>query len=282
MRALQKSIPRTVWVAFTFLIVLSIAALLADWLSPYTFDEQVLEDRLSTPSWSHWMGTDALGRDLLTRVLFGARLSLTIGLVTGAVGLVFGTFVGIVSGWKGKWLDLFLMRATDFVSILPSTLIAILLTVFVGRGFWGIFAALVFTSWMNHARIIRGQVLLLKTLPSIEAAHALGASELRILTRHILPSLWGTIIVSLLFQIPANIMAESFLAFLGLGFEPPYSSWGTLAQDGFRAMRSYPHLILFPGLTLYFAMTAFQILGEYLLKRLQGKSQYSQNSRIEA
>jgi len=272
----------SVRLALTFLIVLSLAALFAEWVSPYRFDEQIIEDRLSGPSLQHWMGTDSLGRDLLTRILFGARLSLSIGFLTGLFGLLLGTLIGVVAAWRGGWVDIILMRLTDFLTTLPSILIAILLTLFFGRGFFGIFFALVCTSWMTHARIVRGNVLQLRSLPFIESAIALGASEPQLLWRHILPSLWGSIFVSLSFQIPANIMAESFLAFLGLGFEPPYSSWGTLAQDGFRAMRSFPHLILFPGLTLYFSLVGFQILSNHFMTRSLGHSQYSQNSRLEA
>jgi oligopeptide transport system permease protein len=160
----------------------------------------------------------------------------------------------------------------DLFYIFPSILLAILLMVVLGRGFVGILLALGMTAWVTQARLVRGQVLQAKEMSYVEAARALGVRRPAIILRHILPNLWGPIIVSLSFQIPTNIMAESFLSFIGLGLQPPFSSWGTLASEGFRAMKSYPHLIIFPGTVLFVTMLAFNYLGDGLRDALDPRS----------
>jgi oligopeptide transport system permease protein len=230
--------------------------------------EQDIAVRLLGPSWAHLMGTDALGRDLLSRISDGARLSLATGVLTALVALVFGTTIGGLAGWKGGITDRTLVRIIDVFSIFPSVLLAILLTVFVGRGFMGILLALGLTGWMQLARLVRAQVMQMKEYPWVEAARAVGAPEWRILLHHLLPNLWSPILISLAFQIPTSILSESFLSFIGLGLEPPLASWGTLAAEGFRAMKSYPHLILFPGGILFATLLSFQLLAEGLRRTL--------------
>lgn len=168
------------------------------------------------------------------------------------------------------------MRIVDIFYIFPSLLVAILLTAFLGRGFFGILFALALTSWVTHARLVRNLTLQAKEMLYVEGARALGANGTRIIFRHILPNILSAMIVSLTFQIPTNIMSESFLAFIGLGLEPPYSSWGTLANEGFRAMKSYPHLILFPGVVLFITLLAFNVLGDGIRDMLdpQGKRDF--------
>lgn len=255
-------------VSLGVLVSVGSAALLAPWVAPYPFDEQRIERQLEAPSREHWMGTDTLGRDLYSRVLYGARASLLIGLLTAFFALGLGTLTGAIAGYRGGWVDHVLMRVVDGFSIFPSLLLAILLLLWLGQGMGGILLALGLTSWVTQARLVRAQVLQARELPYVEAARSLGTSAPRILLRHILPNLWGPILVSITFQIPSNILAESFLSFLGLGLQPPLSSWGTLANEGFRAMRSYPHLILFPGGVLFVTMLAFNFLGDELRDRL--------------
>ncbi len=255
-----------------FLLLLLLAALFSNQLSPYAFDEQNIEARLQLPSLQFYMGTDTLGRDLFSRILFGARMSLAVGITTALSSLIIGTLVGAFAGYYGKWLDHLLTRVVDFFQIFPSLLMAILLSLVVGRGFFGIFMAISFTAWVQQARLVRNQYLQAREMAYVEAARALGQSTLKIMFRHILPNLWGPILVSLTFQIPTNIMAESFLSFIGLGLEPPLSSWGTLANEGFRAMRAFPHLIIFPGGILFLTMLAFQFFGDGLKDVLDPKS----------
>jgi oligopeptide transport system permease protein len=246
------------------------------WLSPYTasgFDEKRL---LQPPSRAHWMGTDALGRDLATRVLYGARVSLAVGLGTAVVSLLIGTAYGMISGFKGGGLDELLMRIVDIFYGLPDMLIFILLSLLFGRNIIGLLVALGLVSWVRFARVARGQVLQAKEFLFVEGARAMGGGRARIVLRHILPNILGPIIVTLTFSVPAAILAESTLSFIGLGINDPYSpwgtSWGTLAQDGWRAMRSYPHLILFPGLAIFLTILAFNTLGTALRDVLDPKA----------
>lgn len=251
-------------ISLVFLLGMTALALLAPHVTRYSYDEQDISRRLESPSVDHWMGTDALGRDVYSRVIYGARMSLAVGISTTLFALLLGTLTGAAAGFWGGWIDTVLMRAVDLFFIFPSLLTAILLTILVGRGFTGILLAIGLTAWVTQARLVRAQVQQAREAAYVESARALGQSAWRILLRHILPNLWGPIVVSLSLQIPSNIMAESFLSFIGLGLQPPYSSWGTLANEGFRAMKSYPHLILFPGGVLFTTLMAFNYLGDGL------------------
>ncbi len=254
--------------SLVFLCLVACAALLAPWLASYSYLDQNLAERLAGPSMTHWMGTDALGRDQFARILYGARMSLAVGLVSAACALFVGTSLGALAGFFGGITDRLVLRLADLTSALPSVLLAILLMLLLGRGFAGIFVALALVAWVPQARLVRGQVLQARELAYVEAARAIGLPPLRILARHVLPNLAGPMVVSLSMQVPSAIMAESFLSFIGLGLAPPFSSWGTLANEGFRGMRSYPHLILFPGGALFLTLFAFNILGEALRDRL--------------
>ena len=245
-----------------FLVVVSLGAAFAPQITRQSYEIQNIDEKLETPSQAHWLGTDTLGRDLYSRIVYGARMSLAVGVLTALLSLTVGTLVGAIAGFRGGKTDSFLMRVVDLFYIFPSLLIAILLTVFFGRGFFGILLALSLTSWVTHARLVRNLVLQAKEMLYVESARSLGVRSARILFRHILPNIMGPMIVSLTFQIPTNIMRESFLSFIGLGLEPPYSSWGTLANEGFRAMKSFPHLILFPGAILFVTLIAFNALGD--------------------
>jgi oligopeptide transport system permease protein len=247
-------------------------AIFAPWVTPYSYETQIIADKLQGPSWKHWMGTDTLGRDVYSRIVYGAQMSLAVGVLTSLFALALGTVTGAVAGYKGGWVDQLLMRVVDLFYTFPSILLAILITIVLGRGAPGILLALGLTAWVTQARLVRGQVLQAKEMAYVESAKAMGVTDFSVVWKHILPNLWGPIIVSLTFQIPTNIMAESFLSFIGLGLQPPFSSWGTLANDGFRAMRAYPHLIIFPGTVLFVSMLAFNYLGDGLRDLLDPQS----------
>jgi oligopeptide transport system permease protein len=259
-----------------FVLAVATVALLAPWISPYSAGGLEEKRILEAPSWSHWMGTDALGRDLLTRVLFGARVSMAVGIGTALIAFVIGTAYGLVSGFKGGSLDSFMMRVVDIFYGLPDMLIFILLSLVLGRNIGGLLLALGLVSWVRFARIVRGQVLQAKEFLFVEGAQAMGASRRRTVLRHILPNIFGPIIVTLTFSIPAAILAESTLSFIGIGINDPYSSWGTswgsLAQDGWRAMRTYPHIIFFPAAAIFLTILAFNTLGNALRDALDPKS----------
>ena len=248
-----------------FIALIALVAVFAPWISPYPvggLDEKRL---LESPSWAHWMGTDGLGRDLFTRVLYGARVSLAVGLGTSLMALLIGTIYGLIAGFKGGNWDHAMMRVVDIFYGLPDMLIFILLSLVLGRNIGGLLIALGLVSWVRFARIARGQVLQAKEFLFVEGARSLGASRRRIVLRHILPNIIGPIIVTLTFSIPSAILAESTLSFIGIGINDPYSawgtSWGTLAQDGYRAMRSYPHVIAFPAAAIFFTILGFNTLG---------------------
>lgn len=265
------------WLVTSGVVVSVVIALgfLAPWIAPYAAGGLEAKSLLEPPSTAHWMGTDGLGRDLLTRVLYGARVSITVGVGTALIALVIGTGYGMIAGFKGGRWDHFMMRTVDVFYGLPDLLIFILLSLVLGRNVGGLLIALGLVTWVRFARIARGQVLQAKELLFVESAAALGSPRSRILLRHILPNIIGPIIVTLTFSIPSAILAESTLSFIGLGINDPYSawgtSWGTLAQDGYRAMRSYPHVIAFPAAAIFVTILAFNILGNGLRDLLDPK-----------
>ena len=234
----------------------------------YSYETQDTLNTLAAPGFDHWMGTDRLGRDLFSRLIYGARVSLFIGVATTLLALLIGTVYGASSGYVGGRTDSVMMRFVDVVFALPDMLMIILITVMMGRGVMGMFIALTLVSWVTVARLVRGEVLRIKEYTYIEAAHALGAGDLRILLREILPNILGLMIVTLTFRIPVAILAESTLSFIGLGIAPPFSSWGTLANEGWKAIKFYPHLILFPSIAIFLTILSFNFLGEELRDRL--------------
>ena len=256
-----------IWSA-SFVLLVTLLGFLAPWVTPYALGGLEEKRLLESPSWSHWMGTDGLGRDLLMRVLYGARVSITVGLGTALIALIIGTTYGLIAGFKGGNWDHLMMRIVDIFYGLPDMLIFILLSLLFGRNISGLLIALGLVTWVRFARVTRGQVLQAKEFLFVESANALGASRRRTVLRHILPNIMGPIIVTLTFSIPSAILAESTLSFIGIGINDPYSpwgtSWGTLAQDGYRAMRTYPHVIAFPAAAIFFTILSFNTLGNYL------------------
>ncbi|MGH7291974.1 MAG: ABC transporter permease [Myxococcota bacterium] len=253
---------------------LVLLALAGDRVAGYRFDAQDSAHALESPSRAHWLGTDALGRDQLARLAEGARVSLLVAVGATSLALAIGLGYGLVAGWLGGRIDGVMMRVVDVVYALPDVLVIVLLIEVlqvtlagvpdVARRIAALVAALGFVGWVGVARLVRALVLQAREETWVEAARALGLRNRRILLRHVLPNISGPILVAAAFQIPAAILAESTLSFIGLGIQPPFSSWGTLASDGFEAMRSYPHLILFPCIAIFIALLGFHLLGELL------------------
>ena len=256
-----------------FLFIILSVSLLAPWVAPYSYQEQDTLNILAFPGVEHFLGTDRLGRDLLSRMIYGARVSLFVGVFSTLIALVIGTVYGMISAYVGGKTDNLMMRVVDVVFALPDLLMIILITVLMGRGVVGVFIALTMVSWVTIARLVRGEVLRIKEYPFILAAKALGASHFRIMLREIFPNILGILVVTLSFRIPVAILAESTLSFIGLGIAPPASSWGTLASDGWTAIKFYPHLILFPSLAIFFTILSFNFLGEGLREYLDPRAQ---------
>ena len=256
-----------------FLFIIFSVSLLAPWVSPYSYQQQDTVNILAFPGMDHFLGTDRLGRDLLSRMIYGARVSLFVGVFSTLIALVIGTVYGTISAYVGGKTDNLMMRVVDVVFALPDLLMIILITVLMGRGVVGVFIALTMVSWVTIARLVRGEVLRIKEYPFILAAKALGASHFRIMLREIFPNILGILVVTLSFRIPVAILAESTLSFIGLGIAPPASSWGTLASDGWTAIKFYPHLILFPSLAIFFTILSFNFLGEGLREYLDPRAQ---------
>ncbi len=248
-----------------FLVVLSAAAMLAPWL-PGLQDPALQDLRLGAtrPSQVHWFGTDELGRDAFARVVWGGRISLLVGFVGTLVSLVVGVTYGAVSGYAGGRTDDAMMRVVDVLYSLPYIFLVILLLVFFSKSIVMLFVALGLVQWLTMARIVRGQVLSLKTQTFVEAARALGVGDAGIVFRHIVPNTLGPVIVYTTLTVPAVMLQEAFLSFLGLGVQPPAASWGTLVSDGAKVLALFPWLVIFPGAALSLTLLGFNFLGDGL------------------
>ncbi len=250
--------------ALAALALIALFSFIGPAFSPYTETDQSLERNFEPPTAGHWFGMDGLGRDLMTRVMYGGRVSLAVGIVGAALSLLIGVAVGGLAGMAGGAIETFLMRAIDFLYGIPLLLIVIALMVALGQGLGNVFMALGLVYWLGMARIVRARVAEIRSREFIEAARAMGAGGTMIFWRHVLPNAAGVIVVTATFMIPQAIFAESFLSFLGLGVTLPHASWGTLAAEGQVAMRSHPHTLVFPAAAICLTMFAFQALGESL------------------
>jgi len=248
------------------IVLLVIFAIAGPRLSPYAYDDQDYDHINEPPSRRFWFGTDELGRDLFVLVAMGARVSLQVGLFASLISLVVGVGYGSISGWFGGKVDQTMMRIVDILYGIPLLLIVINLMVILGSGLQNVFIALGMVYWLDMARIVRGQVLRLRSADYVEAARALGVGRLRILLRHILPNTMGPIVVTLTLTVPNAIFTESFLSYIGLGVSAPNESWGTLASAGAKLefLRSSPHLVFFPAAAISLAMLAFNFVGDGL------------------
>ena len=254
------------------LIRLAVACIVGPWLSPYGYEENNLNNTFSPPSGAHWLGTDQLGRDLLVRLLVGGRISIGVGLCATFVALTIGVVYGAVAGFFGGKIDSLMMRIVDIMYALPFTIFVILLMVFFGRDIWLLFLAIGAVEWLTMARIVRGQIMSLKKMEFIEAARSIGLGKRRIIFRHMIPNILGPIIVYTTLTIPAVMLLEAFLSFLGLGVQPPLSSWGVLIKDGAEKMEEYPWLLMFPGVVFSLTLFSLNFLGDGLRDALDVRS----------
>ena len=254
------------------LLILIISAALAPWIAPYSYSFQNLELGASPPSADHILGTDVLGRDLLSRILYGARISLLVGFVATGVALVIGVSWGIIAGYAGGRIDSVMMRIVDILYGLPFIIFIILLMVIFGRNLWLLFGAIGAVEWLTMARIVRGQVMGLKNQEFVMAAKAMGVSNFSMFRKHFLPNILGPIAVYATLTIPQVMLLEGFLSFLGLGIQPPMSSWGTLIKDGVESMEEYSWLLIYPGITFTITLFALNFFGDGLRDALDPKT----------
>ena len=244
--------------------LLGLVCAAAPWLARYSYEEQDLALGAAPPSAKHWLGTDQLGRDQFTRLLYGGRVSLMVGLCATAVSLTIGVLYGAIAGFLGGKVDALLMRVVDILYALPFTLFVILLTVWLGRELWLLFAAIGAVEWLTMARIVRGQVASLKRMEFVEAAHALGLRKRRIILRHMIPNVLGPVIVYTTLTVPAVMLLEAFLSFLGLGVQPPMSSWGSMIKTGADHMEEYWWMLVFPAGVFSTTLFCLNFLGDGL------------------
>jgi oligopeptide transport system permease protein len=240
------------------------ASLAAPWIAPYPYDAIDLKLGVSPPSSAHWFGTDTLGRDLFSRCLYGGQISIAVGLVGTLVSLLIGVLYGSIAGYRGGRTDELMMRFVDLLYSLPYLFLVIILLVFFSNSIIMLFVALGLVQWLTMARIVRGQVLSLKNAEFIQAARLAGTRSLAIVFRHLLPNMVGPIMVYATLTVPSVILQEAFLSFLGLGVQPPRSSWGTLISDGAGVMGLFPWLVSFPAATLAAVLFSLNFLGDGL------------------
>ena len=246
------------------LVIVILAVSLAPWIAPYEYDAQDLDLGATAPSAAHWFGTDIFGRDLLTQILYGGRISLAVGFIATTVALVIGVSWGSVAGYCGGRIDAVMMRFVDVLYALPFMIFIILLMVVFGRNMILLFLAIGAVEWLTMARIMRTQVQSLKQKEFVEAATSTGLSPLVILYRHIIPNAVGPMIVYTTLTIPSVMLLEAFLSFLGLGIQPPATSWGLLISYGAETMEEYPWLLIFPGAALTLTLFSLNFLGDGL------------------
>jgi len=263
---------RSAMLGLIVIIILVTMAALAPVIQRHDPTFQNYSSLRESPNGEFWLGTDLLGRDQWSRLVHGARISLSVGILTEAVALTIGMIVGLTAALGGRGLDNLMMRVTDVAYAFPDLLMLILLLSIFGPSFLMIFFAIGLVSWPTLARLIRGQILSLQQRDFVLAARAMGASRLRIVVTHLLPNTLGPVIVAAVFGIPFAIFAEAALAFIGLGLPPPTPSWGRLVTDGYSAIRSSPHLVLFSTLAIAITMMSFTFIGDGLRDALDPRS----------
>jgi len=246
------------------LLVFMVLAILTPWIAPYGYETQDLDLGASAPSAAHWLGTDVFGRDVLTQIMYGGRVSLAVGFIATAVALLIGVTWGAVAGYVGGRVDAVMMRMVDILYALPFMIFIVLLMVVFGRNVLLLFLAIGAVEWLTMARIMRSQVQSLRQQEFVEAAISLGLSPTAIIRKHVVPNALGPIIVYTTLTIPSVMLLEAFLSFLGLGIQPPQTSWGLLISYGAETMEEYPWLLIFPGLALTTTLFSLNFLGDGL------------------
>jgi peptide/nickel transport system permease protein len=247
-------------------------AAFAPWLSPYDPIRQNLSEDLRAPSFEHPLGQDKLGRDQLSRLIHGARVSLQVGTITVAVSLSIGVLMGALAGYFGGSVDFWIMRTVDVLLAFPGILLAIAMSAVLGPSINNVIVALSIMGWTGYARLVRAEVLGIRRREHVEAAVALGASNKRVLVRHVLPMLIAPLVVQATFGMAGAIVAEASLSFLGLGVQPPAPSWGAMVNEGRQFLLIAPHLTLYPGLAILITVLGLNFLGDGLRDRLDVRS----------
>ncbi|MCI1943647.1 ABC transporter permease [Clostridium luticellarii] len=254
-----------------FVIFITLLAIIGPIFSKYNYYSQNLNMANLPPSVGHWFGTDKFGRDIFIRILYGARISLTVGYVASLLDILIGIVYGGIAGYFGGMVDNIMMRIVDILYSIPMTIYVILFMVVFGAGLKSIIIALAVAFWLTMARIVRGEIMSLKQQEFVLAAKTLGASSVRIILKHLIPNCLGPIIVTLTLSIPDAIFTESFLSFIGLGVSAPMASWGTLASDALDSFQLYPLQLFFPSIAICLTMLAFNLLGDGLRDSLDPK-----------
>ena len=247
-------------------------ALLAPVLAPYDPTQQNLENDLVLHSSTHLFGTDKLGRDILSRTIYGSRISLLVGVSTVLASLTIGFLVGALSGYYGDWVDHSLMRLVDILMAFPGILLAIALTAVLGPGLDHVVLALCLISWTGYSRLVRGEILGLKERDYIQAARAIGCSPVRVIFRHLFPNLLPPLLIQATFGLAAAVIAEGSLSFLGLGVEPPTPSWGSMLNEGRQFLLVAPHLTVYPGLAIMITVVGLNLVGDALQARFDSRA----------
>ena len=240
-------------------------------LTPWDYEVGDLAKKNLPPSKEHWFGTDKLGRDIFTRIWVGGRVSILIGFIGAFVDIVVGLIYGGIAGYFGGKVDNIMMRIIEILSSIPYLVLVVLVSLIVGKGIASLIIAMTLTGWCFMARLVRGQILQIKSQDYILAAEALGTSPIKIITRHLIPNTLGVVIVAVTFDIPSFIFGEAFLSYIGLGVQSPMTSWGALASDAQQHMAFYPYQLFFPALLISLTMLSFQLLGDGLRDALDPK-----------
>lgn len=255
-----------------YLILQSSLAIFAPWITPFSYEDTDLLLGAIPPDRVHFFGTDDLGRDMFTRVIYGSRVSLMVGILATGVSMFVGVIYGAVSGYVGGRCDDAMMRFVEILYAMPFTFFVIILMVFLGRNIYLLFIALGAIQWLTMARVVRGQVVSLKNMEYVDAAVTMGIGHWQIIARHLIPNVMGPITVLVTLTVPGVILEEAFLSFLGLGVQEPMSSWGTLISDGVSAMETYPWMLIFPCLTLMLTLLALNFFGDGLRDALDPRA----------
>jgi peptide/nickel transport system permease protein len=257
-----------IYLGCSLLALLVASAIFAPALAPHNPNRQNLENDLQVFTAQHPLGTDKLGRDILSRTIFGGRISLLVGVSTVMISVSIGLFIGSISGYFGGWVDHLLMRAVDILLAFPGILLAIAFTALLGPGLDHVILALCLIGWTGYARLVRGEILSLKERDHVQAARALGCSAARVIVVHLLPNLFPLLLIQATFGLAAAIIAEGSLSFLGLGVEPPTASWGSMLNEGRQFLLVAPHLTTYPGLAIMITVLSLNVLGDALQTRL--------------
>ncbi|MGY0372579.1 ABC transporter permease [Clostridium sp. JNZ J1-5] len=257
--------------SMVLLSLIIVMCIIGPYITPHPYTEQILENINLKPSKEYWFGTDNLGRDLFSRLWIGGRVSIAIGVIGTIIEVIIGCIYGGISGYFGGRVDNVMMRIVEVLNSIPYMIVVILISIFLGKGMIAMLIALCITGWTGMARMVRGQVMQLKQSEYVLAAQALGGSSSRIILKHLIPNTIGIIIVYMTFDIPGFIFAEAFLSFIGLGIQPPSTSWGAMCSFGQSVMDFYPHELIFPAVAICLTMLAFNLLGDGLRDALDPK-----------